>query len=68
MKGAHWSQCVRGMTVVAIKLLSDNIDKDLIEQLSNTYAERIMSKEIERRKRNKVWRAIEKSIRRQQLS
>ena len=40
--GAHWNKCVRGMSMVAIKLLSDHTDKHLLEQLSNSYAERIL--------------------------
>ena len=62
LKGAHWNQCVRGMTVVAIKLLCDYTDKTMIKELSSTYSDRIMKREKERRKKNKLWRALEKQV------
>ncbi len=44
--GAHWSKSVRGMSVVAIKLLAEHTDRLKIEQLSNTYSERVLNKEL----------------------
>ena len=48
------------MSMVAFKLLSDHTDRNLLEQLTNSYAERILHKEIERNKRNHLWHMIEK--------
>ena len=50
--GAHWNKGVRGFTLQTIKLLAEHTDKNLIERLSNTYAERILNRELERNKRN----------------
>ena len=30
LKGVHWNKQIRGMTVVALKLLSDQIDRNLV--------------------------------------
>jgi len=60
--GSHWSKSVRGFSIECLKLLIENIDRSLIEQISNTYAERLFLKELERNKRNKQWRVLEKQL------
>ena len=60
--GAHWNKSVRGFTIQAIKLLIEHTDRNLIERLSNTYSERILLAEIERNKRNKLWKKLELSL------
>ena len=48
LAGAHWSKTVRGMSLVAIKLLAEHTNRHKIEALSNTYSERILNKELHR--------------------
>ena len=62
LAGAHWSKTVRGMSLVAIKLLAEHTNRHKIEALSNTYSERILNKELHRYQMNQKWKQLEQSL------
>ena len=56
LQGAHWSQHIRGLTLVALKNLTEQVDRIMVEDLAGDAPRNLEAQEKEKYLRRKKWR------------